>query len=69
MYRATRGVCIGVERHLAAGDPVPPDLTAAEVKYLQSIGAVQQEADPAPAPVAVADPETTVPAKSGKKEN
>ena len=69
MYRATRGVCIGVERHLAAGDPVPPDLTAAEVKYLQSIGAVLQEADPTPAPAANAAPETPVPANSGKKES
>lgn len=45
MHRATRGVCIGVDRHLQAGDPVPPDLTAAEVQFLASIGAVEKVPD------------------------
>ncbi len=79
--RALRGVCIGVERHLAAGDTA--DLEAAQVQFLVSIGAVERVVDPAPAPAATAanepaeagpaEPtdsptETPAPAKPGKKE-
>lgn len=37
--RALRGVCIGVNRHLRAGDPA--DLDAATVTFLKNIGAVE----------------------------
>ncbi len=37
--RALRGVCIGVDRHLKAGDSA--DLDAAMVTFLKSIGAVE----------------------------
>jgi hypothetical protein len=37
--RALRGVCIGVDRHLAPGDTA--DLEAAQVTFLVSIGAVE----------------------------
>lgn len=76
-HRATRGVCIGVDRHLAAGDLVPADLTAAEVQFLANIGAIERlpadttqvaskGSDAAPAPAT--DSETQSPAKPGKKE-
>ena len=78
-HRAIRGVCIGVDRHLAVGEPVPPDLTAAEVQFLSSIGAVERVPEEAalavaegalnqPEPAPAVDPETPAPAKSGKKE-
>lgn len=38
---ARRGVCIGVDRHLKAGDPVPSDLDAAQVQFLVGIGAAE----------------------------
>lgn len=38
--RARRGVCIGVDRHLHAGDLA--DLDAAQVQFLESIGAVER---------------------------
>jgi len=37
--RALRGVCVGVDQHLKAGDIV--DLDAASVVFLKSIGAVE----------------------------
>lgn len=71
--RALRGVCIGVEQHLAAGDEA--DLEAAQVQYLTSIGAVERVIEAPPAPAAPPgypelDPssETTTLAKAGKKE-
>jgi hypothetical protein len=38
--RARRGVCIGVDRHLQPGDLA--DLDAAQVTFLEGIGAVEQ---------------------------
>lgn len=63
--RALRGVCIGVESHLQAGDVA--DLEAAQVTFLTSIGAVERVPDDEPVTVI---PETRVPAKkpAGKKE-
>lgn len=59
---ALRGVCIGVDRHLKAGDV--EDLEAAQVKFLVSIGAVEEVPD-APA---LASTEVPAPEKTGKKE-
>lgn len=48
-YRACRGVCIGVDRHLKAGDPVPSEVDAATLQFLRSIAAVESVPDePAP---------------------
>ena len=44
--QALRGVCIGVERHLKAGDTA--DLEPATVQFLVSIGAVERVKDEAP---------------------
>jgi len=47
--RACRGVCIGVDRHLKAGDLA--DLDAAQVTFLVGIGAVEVvpvESEPKP---------------------
>ncbi len=58
--KALRGVCIGVDRHLVAGDSA--DLEPALVTYLVGIGAVEHlkhESQPEPEPT---------PVKSGKKE-
>lgn len=56
--KALRGVCIGVDRHLVAGDTA--DLEPALVTFLVGIGAVKQVDD---------EPETkSVPDKPGKKE-
>lgn len=44
-HRATRGVCIGVDRHLKAGGLVPTDVDAATLQFLQSIGAVEAVPD------------------------
>lgn len=46
--RARRGVCIGVDRHLVAGDLA--DLETAQVTFLVGIGAVECVVE-APAPV------------------
>lgn len=46
--KALRGVCIGVDRHLTAGDTV--DLEPGLVTYLVSIGAVQALKDEPPPP-------------------
>lgn len=64
--KALRGVCIGVDRHLKAGDT--EDLEPALVTFLVGIGAVERVKDE-PAPVVEVDAEpTSAPAKSGKKE-
>lgn len=60
--RALRGVCIGVDRHLAAGDV--EDLEAAQVKFLVGIGAVEQVLEEP----AAATSEAPTPEKPGKKE-
>lgn len=62
--RARRGVCIGVDRHLAAGDLA--DLDAAQVQFLVSIGAVEIVPD-APAPEAGLE-EPAQPYETGKKK-
>jgi hypothetical protein len=82
--RALRGVCIGVGRHLNAGDSA--DLDSATVIFLAQIGAVERikdapiepvKAEPQPETAiakpdegeAKAEPETkSEPAKAGKKE-
>lgn len=76
--RALRGVCIGVDHHLKAGDPA--DLEAAQVQFLVSIGAVervapepiqpdQEELAPQKPPAAPAKPQPAASdKKSGKKE-
>lgn len=46
--KALRGVCIGVDRHLAAGDTV--DLEPGLVTYLVNIGAVALLKDEPPKP-------------------
>lgn len=72
--KALRGVCIGVDRHLVAGDIA--DLEPALVTFLVGIRAVERIADeppkpepPAAVPAEATEPKSeTVPAKSGKKE-
>lgn len=72
--KALRGVCIGVDRHLVAGDPA--DLEPAMVTFLVGIGAVERVADELPKPQPPAEPlaeiteqkSETVQAKAGKKE-
>jgi hypothetical protein len=69
MHRAVRGVCIGVDRNLSPGDPVPDDLTAAEVQFLTSIGAIEKVEPPPASPVeATPIPEAKAPAKPGKEK-
>lgn len=60
--RALRGVCIGVERHLAAGDVAEIDAPA--FPFLSNIGAVELFID---APVAD-NPETVKPAVPVKEK-
>jgi hypothetical protein len=74
--RALRGVCVGVDRHLVAGDTA--DLDPAQVAFLVGIGAVevvpdepakaeepeQPKAAPKPDPVSSVAPEK----KTGRKE-
>jgi hypothetical protein len=66
-YVALRGVCIGVDRHLVPGDPVP-DIGDDTTQFLVSIGAIgkapQQPAETAAEPT----PEATKPVKAGAKE-
>jgi hypothetical protein len=63
--RACRGVCIGVDRHLVAGDIV--DLDTALVTYLRGIGAVEPVPDePEEKPIEPEPP--PVREKLGKKE-
>jgi hypothetical protein len=72
--KALRGVCIGVDRHLVAGDSA--DLEPAMVTFLVGIRAVERVVDEPPKrepPVESlaesTDPKTeTVPSKAGKKE-
>lgn len=64
--RALRGVCIGVDRHLRAGDSA--DLDPAMVTFLVGIGAVERIDDmPAVEPQTLPD-EKPAPGKPGKKE-
>jgi hypothetical protein len=83
-YRALRGVCIGVDRHLKAGDV--EDLDPATGKFLISIGAVVEHEssppaadEPAQQPADSSTSETSLesaaetdqkstPAKAGRKE-
>lgn len=62
--RALRGVCVGVDQHLRAGDVA--DLDTAAVQFLRSIGAVEPVTDE-PAAADEADPATARPAAAGKK--
>ena len=62
--RALRGVCVGVERHLVAGDIV--DLEAPLAEYLANIGAVEPAPD-APPP-SIPTPKPVAPAKPGKEK-
>lgn len=57
-FRALRGVCIGVDRHLKAGDTV--ELDTATSQFLVSIRAIE--------PVKDEPPVESVPEKTGKKE-
>lgn len=61
--RALRGVCIGVNRHLARGDTA--DLEPATVSFLASIGAVERLADEAPKVEVPEDAPEAVPAAAG----
>jgi hypothetical protein len=63
--RALRGVCIGVDRHLVAGDIV--DLDPALTTYLVGIGAVEVVTDDPDQNQATLDTNLT-PVKAGKKE-
>ena len=63
---ALRGVCVGVDRHLKAGDIV--DLEAALVTYLVSIGAVEIVREEPTAPIAEKPIAKPTPEKSGKPE-
>lgn len=60
--KALRGVCIGVDRHLVAGDIA--DLEPALVTFLRSINAVENFNEPTPTP----ESEPKAPEKTGKKE-
>lgn len=65
--RARRGVCIGVDRHLKAGDLA--DLDAAQVTFLVGIGAVEVVPAEPEAPAAVPEAEPDEPkAETGKKK-
>ncbi len=65
--RALRGVCIGVERHLKAGDLA--DLDPAMVTYLISIKAVEPFIEaPIPAQAVIETDQDSAPEKSKKKE-
>ena len=59
--RALRGVCIGVDRHLVAGERA--DLDTATVQFLISIGAAEASADDAELKP---DPSPEKPAKKEK---
>lgn len=66
-HRATRGVCIGVDRHLKAGDLA--DLDAAQVTFLVGIGAVEVVPAEPETPAAVPGSEPDEPkAETGKKK-
>lgn len=59
--KALRGVCIGVDRHLKAGDSA--DLDAAMVTFLKSIGAVEIVPDEPKKPEPVHEVEEPEPKK------
>lgn len=65
--RALRGVCVGVEQHLKAGDTheIPE---ASLVKFLTGIGAVEIVKDEPVTPPVSEPKSTSEPEKSGKKE-
>lgn len=68
--KALRGVCIGVDRHLKAGDSA--DLDAAMVTFLKSIGAVEIAPDEPkkPEPVQeVKEPESKKPEPVDEKKS
>lgn len=67
--KALRGVCIGVDRHLIAGDV--EDLEPALVTFLVGIGAVEIIKNPPPPPPdepSTEDDTTAKPARAGRKE-
>ncbi len=68
--KALRGVCIGVDRHLVAGDTA--DLDPGLVTYLVNIRAVEAVSDEPPKPEAtapaVASPETPSPSEPAAAE-
>ena len=66
--QALRGVCIGVDRHLVAGDSV--DLESALANFLVSIGAVALVKDePVSEPVPAPESESkSKPVKAGKEK-
>lgn len=61
--RALRGVCVGVNRHLVPGETA--DVSAADVPFLTSIGAVELVPDE-PAAVEPAADEVSAQSKSKK---
>lgn len=63
--KARRGVCIGVDRHLKAGDLA--DLDAAQVQFLVSIGAVEVVPDAPPAAAASVEEPAEAKQKPGKQ--
>jgi hypothetical protein len=64
--RALRGVCVGVDRHLSAGDVT--DLEPATVPFLVSIKAVEVVPDdPSPAVEAHPEPKKSLGKKPGKE--
>lgn len=67
-YRACRGVCIGVDRHLKAGDPVPSEVDAATLQFLRSIGAVEVVPDEPSVETAPADEPAESKQEPGKKK-
>lgn len=64
--KARRGVCIGVDRHLQAGDLA--DLDAAQVQFLVSIGAVEVVPDAPAAEAAAVEEPSEAKQKPGKRE-
>lgn len=71
-FRALRGVCIGVDRHMKVGDV--EDLDTATGQFLLSIGAIEKFVEPVQSESPKSAPELpvpeikSVPEKSGKKE-
>lgn len=67
-YVALRGVCVGIDQHLVAGDIA--DLDPATGKYLVSIKAVEEFKDEPVQPATTSDTETDkdeTEKKKGKK--
>lgn len=67
-HRATRGVCIGVDRHLKAGGLVPADVDAATLQFLRSIGAVEPVPDEPALDEAVVESPAESKQEPGKKK-